>query len=62
MLGSSIFLDREINRLLLISIPLVDLVFGTLYTHRYLQSVADVLSGGRMAGRWSSATTTLGNH
>ena len=37
---------------ILISVPLVVLVFVALYTRRYLTGVADFLSGGRVAGRY----------
>jgi len=37
---------------LIISLPLIGLLFIALYTRTYLKGVADFLSGGRMAGRY----------
>ncbi|GAT34707.1 solute:Na+ symporter, SSS family [Terrimicrobium sacchariphilum] len=37
---------------LLISLPLIGLLFVAVYTRSYMKGVADFLSGGRMAGRY----------
>jgi len=37
---------------LLISVPLLGLLFVAYYTKKYMRGVADYLSGGRMAGRY----------
>ncbi len=37
---------------LIITVPLIGLLFVALHTRSYLKGVADFLSGGRMAGRY----------